>query len=171
MLLPISRGANGLNLVEANHVLLVEPILNPAEELQAIGRIHRIGQKKATVVHRFLVRQTIEERIHQVLNIFHKEHINPEEGGHSTEENLLTIKDIRQLFNDELDNVDAANEPIDVDNEPASTALIEELDEAADEITGMVDNTTEIIDTEAATEQGETAVMIESDDSNHAATT
>ena len=53
-----------------------------------------------------------------------------------------------------MDNVDAANEPIDVDNEPASTALIEELDEAADEITGMVDNATEIIDTEAATEQG-----------------
>ena len=32
--------------------LAVEPILNPAEELQAIGRVHRIGQKKATVVHR-----------------------------------------------------------------------------------------------------------------------
>ena len=30
----------------------VEPIMNPAEELQAIGRVHRIGQKKATVVHR-----------------------------------------------------------------------------------------------------------------------
>ncbi len=68
------------------------------------------------------------------------------------------VKDIRQLFNDELDNVDTANdEPIDVDNEPppASTALIEELNEAADEITGMIDNTNndddEIIDTEAAT--------------------
>ena len=70
------------------------------------------------------------------------------------------IKDIRQLFNDELDNVDTANEPIDVDNEPpASTALIEELNEAADEITGMIDNSNnadEIIDTEAATTaQGE----------------
>ena len=30
----------------------VEPILNPAEELQAVGRVHRIGQTKATVVHR-----------------------------------------------------------------------------------------------------------------------
>ena len=52
-----------------------------------------------------------------------------------------------------MDNVDTANEPIDVDNEPpASTALIEELNEAADEITGMIDNT----DAEAATTaQGE----------------
>ena len=34
LLLPISSGANGLNLVEASHVILVEPILNPAQELQ-----------------------------------------------------------------------------------------------------------------------------------------
>ena len=34
LLLPISSGANGLNLVEAEHVMLVEPILNPAAEMQ-----------------------------------------------------------------------------------------------------------------------------------------
>ena len=55
LLMPLKSGANGLNLIEANHVLLVEPILNPAEELQAIGRVHRIGQKKATIVHRYEV--------------------------------------------------------------------------------------------------------------------
>ena len=56
LLLPISSGANGLNLIEASHVLLMEPILNPAQELQAIGRVHRIGQNKPTTVHRFLIR-------------------------------------------------------------------------------------------------------------------
>ena len=56
LLLPISSGANGLNLIEASHVLLMEPILNPAQELQAIGRVHSIGQNKPMTVHRFPIR-------------------------------------------------------------------------------------------------------------------
>ncbi|NXP06017.1 SHPRH ligase, partial [Thinocorus orbignyianus] len=67
LLLPLHTGSNGLNIIEATHVLLVEPILNPAHELQAIGRVHRIGQTKSTIVHRFLIKATIEERMQTML--------------------------------------------------------------------------------------------------------
>ena len=62
--IPINnRGSNGLNLTEASHVVLMEPNLNPAIELQAIGRVDRIGQTRETCVHRFIVADSVEETI------------------------------------------------------------------------------------------------------------
>ncbi|TRY78378.1 hypothetical protein TCAL_01692 [Tigriopus californicus] len=98
LLLPITSGANGLNLIEASHVLLVEPILNPAQELQAIGRVHRIGQTKSTRIHRFIVRSTIEERMHRILSNFQETKVG--QSSHCTEENVLTIQDLKNIFVD-----------------------------------------------------------------------
>jgi len=116
LLMPISQGANGLNLIEASHVILTEPLLNPAQELQAIGRVHRIGQKKKTFVHRFLVRQTIEERIQGMLKNYQLEHKTEEQGSHSTEENLLTIQDLKNIFVDD-DRIDSGNAVEDITDE------------------------------------------------------
>uniref|UniRef100_K3WTK9 RING-type domain-containing protein n=1 Tax=Globisporangium ultimum (strain ATCC 200006 / CBS 805.95 / DAOM BR144) TaxID=431595 RepID=K3WTK9_GLOUD len=62
--LPFKVGANGLNLVEATEVLLIEPLLNTSIEAQAINRVHRIGQTKQTRVHRLVVDDSVEERIY-----------------------------------------------------------------------------------------------------------
>ncbi|KAI9704287.1 MAG: hypothetical protein M1836_007148 [Candelina mexicana] len=58
--------ASGLNLVNATHVFLCEPLVNTAIELQAIARIHRIGQHLPTTVWAYLVNDTVEESIYDI---------------------------------------------------------------------------------------------------------
>ncbi|CAI7928036.1 unnamed protein product, partial [Closterium sp. NIES-54] len=54
LLLVLAVGGNGLNVVEAQHVVFVEPGLNAAAEAQAANRVHRIGQTRQTFLHRFI---------------------------------------------------------------------------------------------------------------------
>jgi E3 ubiquitin-protein ligase SHPRH len=58
--------ASGLNLVNANHVFLCEPLLNTALELQAIARVDRIGQLHETTVWLYVVDGTVEESIYEL---------------------------------------------------------------------------------------------------------
>jgi SNF2 family DNA or RNA helicase len=67
LLMSYGAGAVGLNLQFANYVFLFDRWWNPAVEDQAINRAHRIGSTAPTTVTRFLVRDTIEERIDHVL--------------------------------------------------------------------------------------------------------
>ena len=63
LLMPLRRGANGLNLTSAQHVILLEPVMDPGAEAQAMKRVDRIGQTKPTFVHRFLLLNTVEENV------------------------------------------------------------------------------------------------------------
>ena len=63
MVLSIKAGGIGLNLTAANHVIHFDRWWNPAVENQATDRAFRIGQKKNVLVHKFISRGTIEEKI------------------------------------------------------------------------------------------------------------
>ncbi len=67
MVLSLKAGGVGLNLTEANHVIHFDRWWNPAVENQATDRAFRIGQKKNVVVHKFLTKGTVEERIDMML--------------------------------------------------------------------------------------------------------
>ncbi|MES1906760.1 MAG: hypothetical protein MHM6MM_000004 [Cercozoa sp. M6MM] len=62
-LLSLKAGNLGLNLVAANRVFILDPWWNPATEDQAVDRVHRLGQKLPVTVTRFVVAETVEEKI------------------------------------------------------------------------------------------------------------
>ncbi len=61
--LSIKAGGTGLNLTAASHVIHFDRWWNPAVENQATDRAYRIGQKKNVLVHKFICRGTVEEKI------------------------------------------------------------------------------------------------------------
>jgi len=63
MLLTVSVGGLGLNLMSADVVVFMEMDWNPMKDLQAMDRAHRIGQKRTVHVFRIIVRNTIEWEI------------------------------------------------------------------------------------------------------------
>ena len=93
-ILSLKAGGTGLNLTAASHVIHFDRWWNPAVENQATDRAFRIGQKKNVLVHKFVCRGTIEERINCLIE--EKKSLAAEllEGGG---ENLLT-----EMQDDEL---------------------------------------------------------------------
>ncbi|KAH9620305.1 hypothetical protein KSS87_014794 [Heliosperma pusillum] len=97
LLLLVQHGANGLNLLEAQHVVLVEPLLNPAVEAQAISRVHRIGQTKETLIHRFMVKDTVEESLYK-LNKSRNSSSFISGNKKNQDQPVLTVQDVESLF-------------------------------------------------------------------------
>ncbi|XP_022777032.1 DNA repair protein RAD16 isoform X2 [Durio zibethinus] len=96
-LMSLKAGGVALNLTVASHVFLMDPWWNPAVERQAQDRIHRIGQCKPIRVVRFVIENTIEERI---LKLQEKKELVFEGtvGGSSEALGKLTEADMRFLF-------------------------------------------------------------------------
>lgn len=64
----LKAGGTGLNLTAASHVIHFDRWWNPAVENQATDRAFRIGQKRNVLVHKFVCRGTLEERIDEMLH-------------------------------------------------------------------------------------------------------
>ena len=63
----IEAGGVGLNIQAASVVILTEPQWKPSTEVQAIARAHRMGQIRTVQVHRLLAKDTVDERMREVL--------------------------------------------------------------------------------------------------------
>ena len=96
-LISLRAGGVGLNLTAADYVLHVDPWWNPAVEMQATDRTHRIGQDKPVFVYKLITRDTVEEKI-LVLQEQKKDLVDQLI---STESNFfkeLTRADVHRLF-------------------------------------------------------------------------
>jgi non-specific serine/threonine protein kinase len=79
--LSLKAGGAGLNLTAASHVVHFDRWWNPAVENQATDRAFRIGQTKNVLVHKFVCRGTVEEKIDQLLESKNKLSADLLEGG------------------------------------------------------------------------------------------
>jgi SNF2 family DNA or RNA helicase len=66
--LSLKAGGSGLTLTAASHVVHFDRWWNPAVENQATDRAFRIGQKKNVLVHKFICRGTVEEKIDDLID-------------------------------------------------------------------------------------------------------
>jgi non-specific serine/threonine protein kinase len=92
----VKAGGTGLNLTEACHVVHFDRWWNPAVEDQATDRAFRIGQKRNVLVHKFVCRGTLEERIDELIQS--KKKLSSDLFGEQGELNLTSMS------NDELMN-------------------------------------------------------------------
>ena len=65
-LISLKAGGFGLNLTAADYVIHIDPWWNPAVEMQAADRAHRIGQEKPVFVYRLIMADSVEEKVLQL---------------------------------------------------------------------------------------------------------
>ncbi|WP_231598771.1 DEAD/DEAH box helicase [Corynebacterium occultum] len=94
----LKAGGFGLNLTEADYVVLLDPWWNPATESQAVDRAHRIGQTRQVMVYRLVAKDTIESKVMELKKTKAALFDLVLEGGGSVEADGLGIDEIRALM-------------------------------------------------------------------------
>ncbi|XP_067657488.1 transcription termination factor 2-like isoform X2 [Haliotis asinina] len=97
MLVSLKAGGVGLNLIGGSHLFLLDNHWNPALEEQACDRIYRVGQQRDVVIHRFLCKDTIEEKILEL----QKRKLSLAKNvlsGSGASSQKLSLADLRQMF-------------------------------------------------------------------------
>ena len=95
-LISLKAGGFGLNLTAASYVVLFDPWWNPAVEMQAIDRTHRIGQTSKVMAYRLLMKDSIEQKIRALQK--QKAALMDDVLGEERFAQSLTLDDLRFLF-------------------------------------------------------------------------
>ena len=95
-LLSLKAGGTGLNLTSADTVIIYDPWWNPAVELQAADRTHRIGQTRTVSTIKLVMKDSVEEKVLQLQQkkreLFHALVENPAASGG------LSLAELRALI-------------------------------------------------------------------------
>jgi len=97
-LISLKAGGVGLNLTEADTVIIYDPWWNPAAESQAADRAHRIGQDKPVFVYKLITENTVEEKIIAMQDRKRALAESIYKGGTKEESLKLTADDLTALF-------------------------------------------------------------------------
>ena len=96
LLLSLKAGGVGLNLTCASHAYMMDPWWSPSMEDQAIDRLHRIGQTSSVKVMRFIVQNSIEEKMLRIQE--KKRTIGEAMDADEDERRKRRIEEIQMLF-------------------------------------------------------------------------
>ncbi|GAA6045127.1 hypothetical protein NBRC10513_007525 [Rhodotorula toruloides] len=96
-LLSSKGGGTGLNIIGASRLVQIDSDWNPSNDLQAMARIHREGQKRTCVIYRFLTVGTIDEVIYQ-RQITKQDVSEAVMDAESKGRNTFTTAELRNLF-------------------------------------------------------------------------
>ncbi|GAO45879.1 hypothetical protein G7K_0125-t1 [Saitoella complicata NRRL Y-17804] len=98
LLISLKAGGVGLNLVSASRVFMMDPWWSFAIEAQAIDRIHRMGQERDVTIVRFIVKNSVEEKMLKIQE--RKNFVASSLGMSKEDKKAQTMQDIMTLFED-----------------------------------------------------------------------